>query len=830
MSLRRLFPDLGITKAELKKAVQRDRFSDYLPWVAYDPETKVYLNQDGTIGFLWECRPLVFAGERDFDTLTGLLKLPLPDGSVLQFVLFADPHVRPALELYRQLKSRDGQGGLVEKAVERTVELFERGTGGLGQCQGIPVRDFRLFVSLKMPRQALAKQKLNVLDMRSNVHETLRAIRLMPEPMDPRELIATFARLFNERDDLEISWDETVPISKQVILAESPVDVRWDHIRMGGKILRCMTPKKMPTEISPLTMNVLTGDIWGVQSDGSQVMVPFIYAVNVVYQNLKAKLHAKCNFVLQQHAAGSFAPSLKRKQEEYLWATGEIERGTPFVRVMPIVWVIGRDEQQTRDALARVRRIWEANGFVMQEDRAILKILLIASLPFGLYTVNGNLDTLDRDFICHDRAAVLTLPIQADCSIQSSPQVLFVGRKGQLITFDLFDPRVNNSNAFVVAETGSGKSFLVNHIAFNYWASGAMVRIVDIGGSYRKIAEMVGGKFVSFSEESDLVINPFSHVLRIEDDLAVLAAIVSQMIYSATGQMPDEVEMTLVKAACRKTYELYGRRGSIDHVHEYLRTFPAMAEEADFREEIAELSSSHLEALKLKAQKLAFNLRDFTTEGVYGRWFNGPSTLDISRDDFVVLELEELKARQELFRVVTLQVLNYVTQDLYLSDRSRRRLIIFDEAWQFFKEGTMLRDVIEEGYRRARKYGGSFTTVTQSILDLRRFGSVGEVIMGNSAWKMLLQSGDYERARKEKLIDYSDFEMMILKSVRNVRPRYSEVFLDTPMGKGVARLVVDRYSYWIYTSDPGDNARLRELLDRGLGHAEAVEKLAEVES
>ena len=41
MSLRRFFPDLGITKAELKKAVQRDRFSDYLPWVAYDPETKI---------------------------------------------------------------------------------------------------------------------------------------------------------------------------------------------------------------------------------------------------------------------------------------------------------------------------------------------------------------------------------------------------------------------------------------------------------------------------------------------------------------------------------------------------------------------------------------------------------------------------------------------------------------------------------------------------------------------------------------------------------------------------------------------------------------------
>ncbi len=49
----------------------------------------------------------------------------------------------------------------------------------------------------------------------------------------------------------------------------------------------------------------------------------------------------------------------------------------------------------------------------------------------------------------------------------------------------------------------------------------------------------------------------------------------------------------------------------------------------------------------------------------------------------MVLELENLKIQPDLYRVVTLLVLNAVTQDLYLSDRSRSRLIIFDEAWQF---------------------------------------------------------------------------------------------------------------------------------------------------
>ena len=34
---------------------------------------------------------------------------------------------------------------------------------------------------------------------------------------------------------------------------------------------------------------------------------------------------------------------------------------------------------------------------------------------------------------------------------------------------------------------------------------------------------------------------------------------------------------------------------------------------------------------------LAFNLTAFTTGHIYGRWFNGRSDFDISRDEFVVL-------------------------------------------------------------------------------------------------------------------------------------------------------------------------------------------------
>ena len=43
--------------------------------------------------------------------------------------------------------------------------------------------------------------------------------------------------------------------------------------------------------------------------------------------------------------------------------------------------------------------------------------------------------------------------------------------------------------------------------------------------------------------------------------------------------------------------------------------------------------------------------RECDSVGTCGRWFNGRSNFDISKDEFVVLELEHLRPHKELFKV-----------------------------------------------------------------------------------------------------------------------------------------------------------------------------------
>ena len=403
------------------------------------------------------------------------------------------------------------------------------------------------------------------------------------------------------------------------------------------------------------------------------------------------------------------------------------------------------------------------------------------------------------------------------------------GRKGQLLSLDLFDGHLNNHNFTVAAESGAGKSFLLNALLFSNYAGGAKVRIIDIGYSYKKLTSIVGGRFLDVGDtKTPTVINPFDggkpmdrEDLDISVDVA--ASVLQLMVTSATKSSLADEEVNLLKMASRYVYQSSRNLDGIDAVREFLADYKGHANETD---------KVFAEVLDRQAKVLAFNLTPFGSAGEYGRYFNGPSTLNIATDDWVVLELEELKGQPQLFAVIVMQVLNLVTQDLYLSDRSGQRFILFEEAAAFLKEslgGDMTKifaSVVEAGFRRARKYRGSMGVVLQSVLDIESFGDVGTVIWENSATKFLLQGRSYSKASAEKVIPYQGFALEVLNSVKNNKPKYSEVFIDSTLGIGVGRLIVDPHGYYMFSSDGRDVARYNRLVDAGAAPAEAIDALA----
>ena len=222
---------------------------------------------------------------------------------------------------------------------------------------------------------------------------------------------------------------------------------------------------------------------------------------------------------------------------------------------------------------------------------------------------------------------------------------MFIGRKGQLITLDLFAKGANNHNCWCAATTGSGKSFFVNYLAYNYHACGALIRIIDIGGSYKKMSMMLGAKYLDFHPDTTICLNPFTHIQDPDEELKTVTAVFAQMAYSNSDtDKCDDTEMNLVRNAVRWAWEQKGQDADSDLVYEFLSKFPNVPN-SNFG------SMGDNQNLVEVSRKMAFNIREFTSFGFHGKFFVGPSSFDIQNDSFVVLELEHLKRQMDLYRV-----------------------------------------------------------------------------------------------------------------------------------------------------------------------------------
>ncbi len=97
---------------------------------------------------------------------------------------------------------------------------------------------------------------------------------------------------------------------------------------------------------------------------------------------------------------------------------------------------------------------------------------------------------------------------------ESNFYLRFTDRQGVPLRVDPADlpmktGRINNRNKFVLGPSGSGKSFLMNNIIEQYLTYNYDVVIVDTGDSYSGTCKYKGGRYIQYTEEKPITMNPF---------------------------------------------------------------------------------------------------------------------------------------------------------------------------------------------------------------------------------------------------------------------------------------------------------------------------------
>jgi conjugal transfer ATP-binding protein TraC len=147
-----------------------------------------------------------------------------------------------------------------------------------------------------------------------------------------------------------------------------------------------------------------------------------------------------------------------------------------------------------------------------------------------------------------------------------------------------------------------------------------------------------------------------------------------------------------------------------------------------------------------------------------------------------------------------------------------------DEAWALLGGGGS-GDFIETGYRRARKYNGSFCAATQSIGDFS-LSRAAEAAMNNADWMFLLrQKAESVLAleKSDKLVIDKHMKDMLM-SVKTVQGAYSEVFVHGgQMGHGIGRVLFDPFSLLLVSSKAEDFEAVRYYRERGYSIVDSLE-------
>lgn len=836
----RFAPADAVPRALLEQIASIPKLTGILPYLGWMKDERLFVLDQGAfggkpeknIGFCIETMPQTGANE-EMERVLASLFMSCPPGTGIQISLYASPHILPVLRTQANMLPVDGDKtgaewedrrnrNVFRALARRRIDFYLEGTGkSLFSHHIYLLRNYRCVISITTPLDPSNPGDVEeAIRIRESAHSTMRSAHLPGwdwGPTDLLEFVADFfdhERVFGRAADKPIEYDESKPLRLHLSNPEIASCVADSFIKFrkaGGNetALQCFSVRQYPKYYRLGNMGALIGDYYQM---ALAIPCPFLITMGAIildYESARTKAQIKAARATQ--AAGSymahFQPDLQDRKRDWDMVLRAFDNGRNVVMMYHQIVLISRLEDAARSEHA-VRAVWRARGFDLAKDVYLQHQALMASMPCTLTPA------LQKDLQMFGRAgtktadnAVMTSPLIAEWKGTETPVLTLFGRRGQIMTFDLFDNKGGNYNFAVAALSGSGKSVFVNEMAFRYLGTGAKVWIIDVGRSYRNLCELLDGEFIEFSDErrNTICLNPFSMVVDINNDMEMLLPLIAQM---ASPREPlDNFSYSALSSAIKRVWDQKGKEATISDVYDLLKT-GRLSEESERERDLA---------------RLAMALEPYTCYGIYASYFEGEANIAFHKN-FVVLELEELKSKKDLQAVVMQLMMYRITQEMYL-DRSKRKLVIIDEAWDLMGSGSSA-GFIEAGYRRARKYGGAFGTITQSVEDYYKNDATKAAIQ-NADWLFLLRQKpeSIDRLGKEGKLHVDEWMKRQLSSVTTEHGYYSEIFVHGPMGSGVGRLILDPFSMLLYSTRAEDFQAIKTLTEQGLSVVEAIETL-----
>ncbi len=427
-------------------------------------------------------------------------------------------------------------------------------------------------------------------------------------------------------------------------------------------------------------------------------------------------------------------------------------------------------EEQIAMVLQTIRELSGAEGMV--ESLAAASMFLDFSLP--------NARSKERSRRMNTSVLADFLPIFGDWVGHNEPRILLRNRRGTILGFDPFSPRLTNFNQIVSGGSGAGKSFLTNILVSHLMKEDPKVFILDIGGSYRKVAENLSGQYVALGADSQISMNPFdlseTSPEAIDQKIKFMTSLVEMMTKENEASGIGKFERSEIEQA----------------IKDILR------EESTPR--LSHLRKRLLQNQEPTLQRMGKILGTWCGDSPFGKFVDRATNLEL-KSRIVCFDLKGLESQPDLQAVCLFLITDLVWREVQ-RDRIHQKFVVFDECWRLLENEAGSR-FIAEVFRTFRKYKASAIAISQTMDDFAK-SKVASAILPNSSIKWILKQTGGNIPSLKEIMHLNERETKLVESVTSKKGFFSEAFLVAGDEKQVVVVESTPLEYWLATTDPQD--------------------------
>ena len=633
----------------------------------------------------------------------------------------------------------------IDKDFDRYIDVYNSMlTEKMEHGQSDTIRNKYITISLQAPDFETAENKFTTVDMELN--KAFQRIGTNIRPLTSNERVRIMADIFR-------GVDERIPeLDKKAFKRRA--DKAWccpdyfefkpRYFMYNDKFARVCFVKDFP---STLTDDLLT--------DISDTNLNVITTVNIApvdtYKALKMVNHQITSMTAEKIQAekkaikGGYSPdSINYNLRYSLDQAHDLldsmqSKNQKIYDVNIIIMVINDSYEQletdtsTIESVVR-KHVCNLGTLFIQQEKGLQSVLPLGYCPIKI-----------RRTMTTESAAVL-LPFSVKELLDHKGMYYGLNElSNNMILLNRLD--LNNANGFIVGQSGTGKSFVGKREMLNvFLATDDDIIIIDPEREYTKLVESLKGQIVKVSAASDTHINPMDMSANYSDDESPLKMKVDFMLSFFSCLVGKEGLSSTDQGIIDRCLTLtYGK---------YLQTFDE--EDLPTLNEFYDVLRSQPES---EAEKLALSFEVYIKGNL--NVFSHKTNVEL-KNRVICFDIVDLG--KQLKTLGMLIVLDYVWNRLTENRaKGRKTWIYMDEIYLLFSN-EYSSNFLFELYKRARKWGGIPTGITQNVEDLLR-SQTARAMLANAEFIIMLSQAASDRAELKDILNISDELMEYVTSV-----------------------------------------------------------------